>query len=156
MELFGVNIITLRNKLLIISSILSSHVEQWAKKKKNDTWNDSYKYVHLKIHWLGFPDDPVVESTLKCRGHWFSPWSRKIPRAADSYACVAQLLRPCSRAGGPQPLSPCAVTAETSLCSATRQATAMRSWCTATSEWSLLSKARDNSCTATETQHSQK
>ena len=89
------------------------------------------------------------ESTLQMQGTWV-PWSRKIPHAAGPPSLCAtttepmlwnlswnywthspQLLKPaCSRAHGPQLLSPCAQT----LCSATSKAISMRSPRTRTRE----------------------
>jgi len=42
----------------------------------------------LLLKWRGFPGGPVVKSALQCRGHWFDPWSGKVPHAAG------QLLSP--------------------------------------------------------------
>ena len=61
------------------------------------------------------------ESACQCRGHGFDSWSGKIPHAP-------QLLSLCSRARVPQLLKPVHLL----LFSATREATAMRSPCTAT------------------------
>ena len=55
--------------------------------------------ISIQENKVGLPDGPVdknppanagdIESTLQCRGHWFDPWSRKIPHASGQ-------LRPCS------------------------------------------------------------
>ena len=42
----------------------------------------------------------------ECRGHGFHPWSERIPHASGSLVCVPQLLSLCSRAQGPQLLTP--------------------------------------------------
>ena len=42
----------------------------------------------------------------QCRGHGFSPWSRKIPHAEGQLSHASQLVSPCSRDGKPQLLKP--------------------------------------------------
>ena len=51
--------------------------------------------------WLG-----DKESAFQCRRHGFSPWSRKIPQAAEQLSPVTQLLGLCSRAQELQLLKP--------------------------------------------------
>ena len=69
------------------------------------------------------------ESALQSRGHWFDPWSRKIPYAVEQ-------------------LSLCATAPETrvpwSPCSAVKEATSMRSPRITTREWPLLAAARES------------
>ena len=45
--------------------------------------------VGVKVEVEGFPGGAVVESASQCRGHWFEPWSGKIPHAAEQ-------LSPCT------------------------------------------------------------
>ena len=75
------------------------------------------------------------ESACQCRKHRFDPWSRKIPHASEQL-WEPQLLKPVH---------------PRELCSATREATAMRSPRTATREQPMLATTRDKP-----TQHSQK
>ena len=81
------------------------------------------------------------ESTCPCRRHGFDPWSRTIPPDVEQ-------------------LSPWATTTEAQvserLSSATREATTMRSLCTATREKLLLTAIREKSLhAATKTQQGQ-
>ena len=48
----------------------------------------------------------LLTYTCKCRGHVFSPWSRKIPHASEQLSPVPQLLTPRSRAHRPEQEKP--------------------------------------------------
>ena len=85
-----------------------------------DLKNVSYKSQGSALPWW----HSGWESAYQCRGRWFDPWSGKIPHAEEQ-------LSPCATTTGPVShnyWSPCAW----SPCSATREATAMRSPRTAT------------------------
>ena len=95
--------------------------------------------VFLCFSWgrvgrIGEKMQPGVPNACQCRGRGFSPWSRKIPHAMRQ-------LSPCTTTTEPvccKEWSPSAY----SLCSVTRQATAMRSPRTTmrSSPWSLQSE----------------
>ena len=48
----------------------------------------------IKTQVSGFPGGPVQESSLQCKGHWFNPWSRKIPHAAEQLSPQAPSTEP--------------------------------------------------------------
>ena len=84
---------------------------------------------------VDFPGSPDYKSTCQCRGHGSDPGSETIPHAME-------YLSPWATAPKPVPWSPGTTTAEPmcrkyrnshaqSLCSATREAMAVRSPCTA-------------------------
>ena len=92
------------------------------------------------MYLLGFPGGSVVKNPSSA-GDRFDLWSGKIPHASGQ-------------------LGPCAVTAEPtnssehkSSCSETREATAMRSLCTATGEYPLLATKGESPKAAMKTQH---
>ena len=57
----------------------------------------------LKTIYLGTSDGPLIknppckkkkESTLQCKGHWFNPWSEKIPHAMKQLSLRATITEP--------------------------------------------------------------
>ena len=86
------------------------------------------------------------ESSWQYRRHRFNPWPGKIPHAVEqmnhNYSALMQQL--------PKP------TDLKSPCSTAREATAMRSPCTATTESPPLSAAREKAHPAKKTQHKKK
>ena len=86
------------------------------------------------------------ESSCQYRRHRFNPWPGKIPHAVEqmnhNYSALMQQL--------PKP------TDLKSPCSTAREATAMRSPCTATTESPPLSAAREKAHPAKKTQHKKK
>ena len=70
------------------------------------------------------------ESACQCRRHRFNPWSGKIPRAVEQLSPSTTITEPVLRAWGRKLLKPSCPRA----CSATREATAIRSPCTTTGE----------------------
>ena len=91
-------------------------------------------HLHLQRSSLGFFSGPEVKTPPACK---FNPCSRKIPYAAGQLS-----LRPTT-------------TKYPSLCSATREAPAMRSPCPATGKQALLSSTRESLRAATKIQHDQ-
>ena len=98
---------------------------------------------HLCLHSKekqGFPGGPVVKNPpCKARGHRFDPCSGKIPHAMEQlspWAPTAESALQSPRATSPEPCTPW------SLCSATREATAMRRPSTATQEEPSLAETR--------------
>ena len=96
----------------------------------------------------GFPGGSVVKNppdNAEDTGSICHPGRSHLPRS--NQACVPQLLSLCSRAQEPQLLSPRATVTEAQvpwgLCSATREATAMKSLHTATREKPLLATTRE-------------
>ena len=87
------------------------------------------------------------ESTCRCQETRFTPWSRKIPRAAEQPSPCAPLLRLWPRVWEPRLLSPLAARTEArtpqSWCSMIRAATARRSPSPATKEQTPLATARE-------------
>ena len=91
-------------------------------KKKLNSYFMLYSKINLDVlrlkckkqkYWnRGCPGGAVVKNPPLCRAHWFEPWSRKIPHAAEQ-------------------LSPCATTTEAHAPGAhalqQREATGMRS-----------------------------
>ena len=74
---------------------------------------------YLKVMSLGLPRwHSGLESTCRCRGHGFNPWSGKIPHAAEQLNPCATTTEPvCHNYWSPRAEGPCS----------TREATAVRS-----------------------------
>ena len=103
----------------------------------------------IKTQSTGFPGGPVV---------------RNLPASAGNIDSIAGLERShmlrSNEAHAPQLLNPCATALEAytrqSLCSTTREGTAIRSPHTTAREQPLLTATRESPCTAMKTQHSQR
>ena len=80
------------------------------------------------------------ESACQCRGLGFDSWYRRIPHALGQLSLSATTTYP----------------RHLETISATKEATAKRSSCTATREQTLPTPTIESPCTATKTQHSQK
>ena len=94
--------------------------------------------LHNKNKGLGYPDGPMVYA-LQWKGHWFDPWSGKISHVLGQLSQCAKTTEPMSQ----------------SPCSATKEATAMRSLSSETREWPLL-PIGESLWSAAKTQRSQK
>ena len=105
----------------------------------------------------GFPGGSVVKKLPANAGDMVSIPSPGRSHPLQSNSAHAQPLSRCSRARELQLLSPCAAAAEhhapSSLHSTTREATAMRSGCTA--RVAPTCRNEREACAATKTQHSQ-
>ena len=91
--------------------------------------------IFLNVPIWGFPGGTVgKQSACQFRGHRFNPWSGKIPHPVEQLSPCGTTTEPTPRAHEPL----------LSLCSATREATTMRSPRTTTNSSPPLTISRDS------------
>ena len=89
--LLGIQIFTVRGE--------SIYKEKNKYKLKDGKESDA---VVLNLNWMDFPGSAVYKNPpASCRGHWFDPWSGKIPKQGATkpvdhnyWAWMQQLLKP--------------------------------------------------------------
>ena len=82
--LLGIQIFTVRGE--------SIYKEKNKYKLKDGKESDA---VVLNLNWMDFPGSAVYKNPpASCRGHWFDPWSGKIPKAREQLSQWITITEP--------------------------------------------------------------